>query len=80
MVWMGVDPIIPTYTRIFSRRVIATQTIQKIHLTFGDDAMGKTQIRERYNRFQHDLTSLKSEARLGMSSTSRNEKTIEKVR
>ncbi|XP_029653013.1 protein GVQW3-like [Octopus sinensis] len=56
------------------------QTIKKIQEAFGDDAMGKTQIKEWYNQFKDDRTSEDSEPRCGRPLTSRNEKIIAKVR
>ncbi|PNF30398.1 hypothetical protein B7P43_G12860, partial [Cryptotermes secundus] len=47
---------------------------------FGDDAMSKSQKKERYNRFKDGRTSVDSEPRSGRPSTSRNENVIEQVR
>ena len=55
------------------------ETIGKIQRIFGDDAMGITQIKEGYNRFKDGRTSVKSDARSGRPSTSRNE-LIDQVR
>jgi hypothetical protein len=47
---------------------------------FGDDGMGITQIKERYNRFKDGRTSVESDARSGRPSTSLNDELIDKVR
>lgn len=49
------------------------ETIRKIQLAFGEDAMGPTAIKEWYNRFQNGRTSSESDSRSGRPSTSRND-------
>jgi hypothetical protein len=49
------------------------ETIRKIQRVFGDDAMGITQIKERYNPFKDGRTSVESDARSGRLSASRND-------
>ncbi len=60
------------------------QTIEKIQKTFGDDAVGKTQIKEWYNWSRGGCTSVDSESHCGRPSsaeeTSRNNEMIAKVR
>ncbi|XP_064098152.1 protein GVQW3-like [Macrobrachium nipponense] len=56
------------------------QTIQKIQQTFGDEAMGITQIKEWYNRFKIRQTSVESKPWSGRPSTSRNKEFVENVR
>ncbi|XP_064077698.1 protein GVQW3-like [Macrobrachium nipponense] len=56
------------------------QTIQKIQQAFGDEAMGITQIKEWYNRFEDGQTSVESKPRSGRPSSSRNEEFVENVR
>ncbi len=55
------------------------QTIEMIQKAFGDDAMGKTQIKEWYNWFKDGRTSGYSEPRCGKPLTSRNDKMIAKI-
>ncbi len=55
------------------------QTIEKIQKAFGDDPMGKTQIKEWCNWFKDSCTSKDREPRCGRPSTSRNNKMIAKV-
>ena len=57
-----------------------TETIQKIHQAFGDEALSQTRIKKCFNRFKSGRMSVEDEARSGRPSTSRNEKVIEKVR
>ena len=56
-----------------------TETIHKIQLAFGDEAMSATQIKEWFNRFKNGRTSVESDQRSGRPSTSRNPHVIEKV-
>ncbi|UYV84280.1 EIF4EBP3 [Cordylochernes scorpioides] len=44
--------------------------IRKIQMAFGDNAMGGTQIKEWYNRFKDDCTSMDSEPHSGHPLTS----------
>ena len=55
------------------------EIIRKIHTVFSDDAMGITQIEERYNRFKGGRTSVESEPPSDLSSTCRNGQVIVKV-
>ena len=55
------------------------ETIRKIQTAFGDDAMCVTKIKEWYNQFKYDRTSVDSEPLSGRSSTSRNDQVIAKV-
>jgi len=56
------------------------ETIRKIQQAFGDDAMSITRIKEWYNRFKDNSTSVDSEPRHGRPSTSRNDNVINQVR
>ena len=56
------------------------ETIRKIQLVFGDDAMGITQIMEWHNLFKNGRTSVESDARSGRPSTSRNDDLTDQVR
>ena len=49
------------------------ETIRKIQQAFGDDAMNIVRIREWYNRFKDDSTSVDSKTRHSRPSTSRND-------
>ena len=57
-----------------------TETIQKIQLAVGNEALRQTQIKEWFNCFKNGRMSVQSEARSGRPSTSRNEEVIEKFR
>jgi histone-lysine N-methyltransferase SETMAR len=52
----------------------------KQFVIFSNDAMGVTQIKEWYNRFKNDRTSVDSDQRTDRPSTSRNPDVINKVR
>jgi len=56
------------------------ETIRKIQRVFGDDAMGITQIKDWYNQFKDDCTSVESDARAGRPSKSRNNELTDQVR
>ena len=58
---------------------IQFQTIQKIQQAFGDEAMGKSQIKEWYNRFKQGQTSIESKPWSGRPSISRNDESIANV-
>ena len=55
------------------------ETIQKIQTTFGENAMGITQIKESYNRFKDGHISVNSEPCPSQPSTSRNDQVSAKV-
>lgn len=55
------------------------ETIRKIQMAFGDDAMSSTHIKEWYNRFKDGRTSVESEPRSGRPSTCRNGQIIAEV-
>ena len=55
------------------------ETIWKIQMAFGNNAMGIRQIKEWYNRFKDGRTLVDSELRSGQPSTSRNDEVIAKV-
>jgi transposase len=55
------------------------ETIWKIQQAFGDDAMGATQIKKWFNRFEDGRTLANSEQRSGRPSTSWNANVIENV-
>jgi hypothetical protein len=55
------------------------ETIWKIQQAFGDDAMGATQIKERFNHFKDGCTLAGSDQSSGRPSTSRNASVIENV-
>ena len=57
-----------------------SDTIRKVQLAFGDEAMCVTQIKFWYNRFKNGRGSIESDMRPGMPSTSRNPEMAEKVR
>lgn len=57
-----------------------TETIRKVQLAFGNDAMSVTQIKEWFNRFKDGRTSVESDERPGRPSTSRNPQVVEQVR
>ena len=56
------------------------EIIRKIQQAFWEDAMCITRIKEWYNRFKDDSTSVDSEPRHGRPSTSRNDNVINQVR
>ena len=56
------------------------QTVRKIRQAFGNNAMGRTQIYNRFKRLKHGRTSSDSDKRTGRPSTSRNPLIIEQVR
>jgi AraC-like DNA-binding protein len=56
------------------------ETIQKIQLAFGDDAMGATLIKEWFNHFKDGRTLADSDQHYRRPSTSRNAHVIENVR
>jgi predicted ribonuclease toxin of YeeF-YezG toxin-antitoxin module len=56
------------------------ETIRKVQLAFGDDAMSITRIKEWNNRFKDGATSVDSKPRHGRPSTSRNDNVIKEVR
>jgi hypothetical protein len=56
------------------------ETIRKIQQAFGDDAMGATQIKEWFNRFQDGRTLADSVQRCRRPSTRRNANVIDNVR
>jgi hypothetical protein len=56
------------------------ETIRKIQQAFGDDAMGATQIEERFNPFNDGRTLADSDQRSRRPSTSWNANVIESVR
>ncbi|XP_014770146.1 protein GVQW3-like [Octopus bimaculoides] len=70
------------YSIKFCQKLGDTQarTIEKIQEAFGDDALGKVQIKEWYNRFKDGRTSVDSEPRSGRPSTSGDDEMIAKVR
>ena len=55
------------------------ETIWKIQWAFGDDAMGITQIKDWYNRFNDGRTSVENDAYAGRCSTSRNDELTDQV-
>ncbi|XP_049273386.1 protein GVQW3-like [Rhipicephalus sanguineus] len=55
------------------------ETIGKIKMVFGDDAMSRTQIKVWYNRFKDGRASVESEPRSGRPSTCRNDQVIAEV-
>ncbi|KAJ4426640.1 hypothetical protein ANN_26438 [Periplaneta americana] len=57
-----------------------SQTIRKIQLVFGEDAMGVTQIKEWFNRFKDGRTSAESEQRCGRPQIARSAAVVERVR
>jgi hypothetical protein len=66
----------------FSQNLVDSkvETIRKIQHAFGDDAMGATQIKELFNRFEDGRTLADSDQRSGRPSTSRHANVIENVR
>ncbi|XP_077514203.1 histone-lysine N-methyltransferase SETMAR-like [Amblyomma americanum] len=52
------------------------ETIRNIQMASGDDAMGSTQIKQRYKRFKDGRTSVESEPCSGRPSTCRNDQVI----
>ena len=56
-----------------------TETIHKIQLAFGDEAIGVTQIKEWFNHFKNGRTSVESDQRSGRPSTRQNPQVIEEV-
>ncbi|KAK8772566.1 hypothetical protein V5799_024191 [Amblyomma americanum] len=55
------------------------ETIRNIQMASGDDAMGSTQIKQRYKRFKDGRTSVESEPCSGRPSTCRNDQVIAEV-
>jgi len=58
----------------------ATETYQLLQQAYGEDAIGHTQVFDRFHRFKDGRTSIKSDPRSGQASTSRNKEIIAKVR
>nr|XP_015907422.1 uncharacterized protein LOC107439368 [Parasteatoda tepidariorum] len=56
-----------------------SQTIRKIQQVFGEEAMGVTQIKERFNRFKDDRTSAESEQRCGRPQTAQSAVNVERL-
>ena len=70
------------YCIIFCQKLGDSQveTIRKIVTTFGDDAMGVREIKEWYNRFKDERTSVDSEPSSGRRpSISRSDPVVAKV-
>jgi len=57
----------------------ATETYKLLQQTYGEDAMGHTQVFDWFRRFKEGRTSVESDPRSGRPSTSRNEEIIAKV-
>ena len=58
----------------------AMETYQLLQQTYGEDAMGRTQVFDWFRQFKEGRTSVASDPCLGQPSTSRNEEMIAKVR
>ena len=58
----------------------SSETIQMMQKTFRNECMSKTRIKEWYNRFKGDRTSIDSDSRSGRPSTTKTLDNIEQVR
>jgi len=58
----------------------ATETYQLLQQTFGEDAVGRTQVFDWFRLFKERRTSVEIDLRSGRPSTSRNEEKIAEVR
>jgi hypothetical protein len=68
------------YCITFCQKLGDFKAIRKIQQTFGDDAMGATQIKEWFNHFKDGRTLADSDQHYRRPSTSRNANVIENVR
>ncbi|KAL4105054.1 hypothetical protein QTP88_020329 [Uroleucon formosanum] len=64
----------------FNLEKTCTETIQMLQKAFGDDCMGKTQIKEWFKRFKNGRTSVASDPRSGRPSTGKTSDNVECVR
>jgi len=55
----------------------ATETYQLLQQAYGEDAVGRTQVFDRFRGFKEGRNSIESDARLGRLSTSRNKEMID---
>ncbi|KAJ8976979.1 hypothetical protein NQ317_006171 [Molorchus minor] len=56
------------------------ETIEMLQKAFGDECMGKTQIKEWYKRFKSDRTSVDSDPRSDRPSMTTTPDNVERVR
>ncbi|XP_025193608.1 protein GVQW3-like [Melanaphis sacchari] len=64
----------------FNLEKTCTETIQMLQKAFGDDCMGKTQIKEWFKRFKNGRTFVASDPRSGRPSTGKTSDNVECVR
>ena len=58
----------------------SSETIQMMQKAFGNEGMSKTRIKDWYNRFKGDRTSVDCDSRSGRPSTTKTLDNIERVR